>query len=150
MIKIRPLVDSNLEQILSIENNAAPFPWSKEAHQDAIIQQYPSLVLTQADMIAGFIVFNYYLDECHLLNLVIDPSFQSQGYGKKLANKMMEQAREKGMKTVILEVRESNSSAIKLYERLGFKQIGTRKNYYRGNLKQDLAREDAIVMQKPL
>ncbi len=150
MIKIRPLADSDIEQILSIENNAAPFPWSKLAHQDAIIQQYPSIVMTQADKLVGFIIFNYYLDECHLLNLVIASQFQGRGYGKELTNEMMQQARAKEMKTVLLEVRKSNNSAIKLYERLGFTQIGNRKNYYRGNLQQDLAREDAIVMQKPL
>ena len=85
-------------------------------------------------------------EESHLLNIRIKKEERGLVYGEKLLNKMIIAAEVMGSKKVILEVRISNKSAYKLYEKLGFEEIGMRKNYYR--LPQ--GREDAFVMSKSL
>ncbi|NVJ65411.1 MAG: ribosomal protein S18-alanine N-acetyltransferase [Gammaproteobacteria bacterium] len=149
-ISIRPLVSSDLTKICAIETKATLFPWTEKAHQDSIEAGYPSLVLTSNNQLAGFIVFNYLADECHLLNIVVATEFQGKGFAKILIAEMLKKARSNQMSQVILEVRRSNLAAISLYQQLGFSQIGVRKDYYRGHLLAQSSREDAIVMQKAL
>ncbi len=145
-----PLQAKNLAEVFKIENKASKHPWSKKAHQDSVQQNYPSLFLTSQGKMVGFIVFNFLADECHLLNIAIDPELQGNGHGQQLIKAMIDEAELAQMKMVILEVRKSNLSALNLYRKLNFEQIGLRKNYYRSSSEQDSTREDAIVMQKAL
>lgn len=147
---IRKIQKNDLLELVQLEEIATDFPWSEKAHQDAITQNYPSLLIEIQSDIAAFIVFNAYVDECHLLNLVVKPEYQGHGFAKQLFQAMYQYAIDSHLSRIILEVRISNVAAINLYRQLGFKQIGERKNYYRGNPNQDLAREDAIVMEKIL
>ncbi|MCU7808799.1 MAG: GNAT family N-acetyltransferase, partial [Candidatus Thiodiazotropha sp. (ex Semelilucina semeliformis)] len=67
--------------------------------------------------------------------------------GNKLIQRLLKVARQHGAETAFLEVRSSNLAALKLYEDLGFVEIGQRKNYYPA---ADRAREDAVVMSLEL
>ncbi len=149
-LHFRNITKQNLPELLAIEQAATPFPWSEKAHADAIHCNYPSLLLEIENKIKGFVIFNWLADECHLLNIVIAPVSQGQGLAKALIMQMLELADSQNMSKVILEVRASNTPAMALYKKLGFEQIGLRKNYYRGNLTQESGREDAIVMKKAL
>ncbi len=145
--QIRPLTTDDLPQLLALELQVTQFPWSEKAHQDGIEQGYPSLVLMNNDKLIGFVIFNFYVDECHLLNLAIAPDYQGQGLAKVLLNKLFSIAAQEQMQQIILEVRSSNLAAIRLYQQQGFEKIGLRKNYYKGNSRNQYAREDAIVMK---
>ena len=67
-----------------------------------------------------------------------------QGVGRMQLDKLVQRAREKGMQSVLLEVRPSNQRALEVYQRYGFLEIGRRKGYYPA---ANSTREDAIVMR---
>jgi len=83
------------------------------------------------------------LDELELLNIVVAPSSQGLGLGTVLVEHLILFSKKNQFKNIFLEARASNATAIHLYLKSGFKQVGLRKNYYPG----DQGREDALVMQ---
>ena len=143
---IRPLGKKDLSQVCTIEKKTYPFPWTDAIHQDCVESYYPSLVLEFEKKIIGYAVFNYLYDECHLMNIAIDPDYQGKKFASRLIHGMYQRAKDANMEKVILEVRASNYPAIAFYKKEGFEEIGLRKNYY----KDEIHREDAIVMEKAL
>lgn len=89
----------------------------------------------------GFITVLIFLDCCDLLDIAVDENYRRQGIGKALFEKMLELTK---VTTVTLEVRESNSGAREFYERLSFKKISVRKNYYTAPT------EDAVIYQREI
>ena len=79
-------------------------------------------------------------DECHVTTIAVAPELRKQGLGRKLMVELLTRSREKGATCSTLEVRASNTPAIKMYEGLGFVSAGVRKAYYPNN------REDAVIM----
>ena len=82
------------------------------------------------------------LDEGQITNIATRPEYRRKGLGERVVCSLIEYAEAEGLKIISLEVRESNSAAISLYEKLGFSRVGVRKNFY------TLPRENAIVMTK--
>ena len=78
------------------------------------------------------------------MNVAVAPAFRRQGIGEGLMIALVDALRDKGMESLTLEVRASNSPAIALYDRLGFTEVGRRPNYYTD------PREDALIMRKEL
>ena len=137
---------SHLDNVLEIEEESNPFPWTELNFRDCLEKGYYALVLQRDKTFIGFAIMAISSEESHLLNIGIKKEERCLGYGEKLLNKMIIAAEVMGSKKIILEVRISNKSAYRLYEKLGFEEIGMRKNYYR--LPQ--GREDAFVMSKSL
>ena len=137
---------NHLDSVLEIERESNPYPWTARNFSDCIEKGYYSMVLEDNERLVGFAIMAISSEESHLLNIGIKKEERGLGYGEKLLNKMIIAAEVMGSKKIILEVRISNKSAYKLYEKLGFEEIGMRKNYYR--LPQ--GREDAFVMSKSL
>jgi ribosomal-protein-alanine N-acetyltransferase len=81
--------------------------------------------------------------EAHILNLCVREEFRIVGFGRRLLEHMLERASASGISEAFLEVRPSNLAAIRLYQRLGFEQIGIRRGYYQA----PDGREDAIVLK---
>lgn len=134
---------AQLPQVLAIEQRAYPFPWTEGIFRDCMKAGYGSWVLIDENgRIGGYAVTNLAVDEMHVLNLCVDPSFQRQGHGRRLLEHIMQLARVANATIVLLEVRKSNSAAIKLYDSEGFKRLGVRKNYYPAAG----GREDALVL----
>jgi ribosomal-protein-alanine N-acetyltransferase len=90
----------------------------------------------------GFIVVRILSPEMEILNLVVAAGSRRRGVAAKLFASAQEEAREENVSRVFLEVRESNSTAIAFYERIGFSKMGLRADYYRDPI------EDAILMEK--
>lgn len=143
---IRPLEVIDLEQVVAIEQEAHEYPWKKSIHLSCIEQEYPSLVLEADERILAYVVFNYLYDECHLMNITTQSSYQGQGIATQLIQSLYSNAKLAGMKSVLLEVRESNVPAISFYRRENFQEIGQRPGYY----PTSEGREGAIVMRKAL
>ncbi len=80
--------------------------------------------------IRGFLIARCLRDEWEIENIVVDKEFRRSGVGSSLVQKLVAEARTAGVSAVILEVRESNVPAMRLYESIGFKPEGRRKNYY--------------------
>ena len=96
-------------------------------------------VIENDDVVIGYIGRYYFLQEAEVLNFVVDESYQRQGYGQKLFDKMVEDM--KDVKKITLEVRASNIKGINFYTKNGFKQVGVRKRYYKNG-------EDALLLLK--
>ena len=86
-------------------------------------------VIENDDVVIGYIGRYYFFQEAEVLNFVVDESYQRQGYGQKLFDKMVEDM--KDVKKITLEVRASNIKGINFYTKNGFKQVGVRKKYYK-------------------
>jgi len=95
----------------------------------------------------GYSVLMPSLEEAHLLTIGIAAEHQRKGIGGELLGRMMAIAHDSGMCRVILEVRPSNTAALALYRKGGFRQIGLRRGYYPAD---NNGREDAIVMEYTL
>ncbi|MGL4268182.1 MAG: ribosomal protein S18-alanine N-acetyltransferase [Plesiomonas sp.] len=129
-----------------IECAAHAFPWSKQTFQDNFGERYLNLQLRHAEGLAGFAICQTVLDEATLFNLAVDPRYQGQGLGRALLQALVERLEARGVLTLWLEVRESNTPARALYEAEGFNEVSRRKNYY----PTADGREDAVIMALPL
>jgi [ribosomal protein S18]-alanine N-acetyltransferase len=98
-------------------------------------------VAERTGQISGLIVFRSMADEAEILNLAVEASQRRQGIGWLLVQKAIAECKAAGVRTIFLEVRESNQGAIRLYARAGFKQGGRRAEYYREPT------EDALILQ---
>lgn len=96
-------------------------------------------IIENDDVVIGYIGRYYFFQEAEVLNFVVDESYQRQGYGQKLFDKMVEDM--KDVKKITLEVRASNIKGINFYTKNGFKQVGVRKKYYKNG-------EDALLLLK--
>ncbi len=139
---------SDIDEVVHIEQQAYPFPWTRGNFVDSLSTHYDAWVLRDANqLLAGYFLLMHAVDEVHLLNITVRPDLQGRGVGRLLLDKVRQQATEAGMTSVLLEVRPSNQHALMVYGHLGFEHIGLRKNYYPAGSGE---REDAIVMRLTL
>ena len=95
---------------------------------------------------AAFAITQVVLDEATLFNIAVDPAWQRKGLGRQLLEHLIGELEKRGVLTLWLEVRASNTAAIALYESLGFNEATIRRNYY----PTAQGREDAIIMALPI
>jgi [ribosomal protein S18]-alanine N-acetyltransferase len=139
----------DFDDVLEIENLVFPYPWTKGNFADSLHSGYAMFGLRSSldgELIAYAVVMPV-VDELHLLNVAVHAAQQGQGYGRWMLDQLCDYAHDQGHTSLLLEVRVSNSAAIKLYSRYGFAEIGRRKSYYPA---ANGTREDAVVMRLPL
>lgn len=138
----------DLDEVLAIENVVYPHPWTRGNFLDSLYSGYETWALRDGSgVLVGYFLLMIGVDEAHLLNVSVRRDLQGQGMGRKLLDKIVAVAQEKGTTSILLEVRPSNEHALAVYRRYGFSQIGIRKGYYPD---VNRAREDAIVMRLPI
>ena len=138
-VTIRSLGYSDLPQVISIERRAFPTPWSLAMF--VLELSKPSgvcLAAIEDRRVVGYLICARYADVWHLMNIAIDPPMRRRGIATALLEEMIARAGEDASYT--LEVRPSNSTAIALYERFGFRSAGMRRRYYTDT------GEDAVIM----
>ncbi|WP_171257924.1 ribosomal protein S18-alanine N-acetyltransferase [Acinetobacter gyllenbergii] len=140
---IRLMQESDLDSVAAIERLVQTHPWSKQQFQESLAS-YQCTVYEQANQVVGFCILQPVLDEANLLLMAIHPSQQGRGLGYTLLDDSIQQLKNNPIQ-IFLEVRESNTAAIGLYEKTGFHQIDLRKNYYPN---PDGSREHAVIMVK--
>jgi len=124
----------DLPEVLAIEKVSFPNPWLEvtfraEIQNDDI--SFPLVAVDRRDQkIIGYIIYWRILREIQINNIAVHPDFRRLRIGEGMLCDVIEAARKEGMTFVSLEVRPSNLGARKLYEKLGFKFLGIRKNYY--------------------
>jgi len=141
-----PMVLSDLDAVLCIERQACRFPWSRGNFVDSMTSGYLCQVCRSDEEILGYFILMMAADEAHLLNIVVAPTHQGKKLGAYLLHQAMMMAQDAGGRILLLEVRPSNAAALALYRRVGFRQIGVRRNYYRDTE----GSEDAVVMSRAL
>lgn len=135
---IRKAQISDLEEILRIENENFETPWSLESFLSELSASYSTCYVYEENFkVIGYIVLYIILNEIEIANISVDKNFQGKRVGFKLLDFVLKKYR--GF-IFFLEVRVDNFRAIKLYEKIGFKRIGLRKDYYGKG-------KDAILMK---
>ena len=141
---LRPMLESDIADILQIECAAYAFPWNRNIFRGCLREDYCCRVLEMDGEIAGYAIMSMGKDEAHLLNLCVDPDRHGMGLGDQLLKFVFDFARNHKAVTTFLEVRPSNKAARRFYERRGFVEVGMRTNYYPARF----GREDAIIMAR--
>ena len=141
---LHPMTTAQLDAVLAVEVSAYPFPWTRGNFIDSLAAGHPAWLLQdRAGGLLGYFVAMTGVEEMHLLNITVAPAAQRQGHARVLMAALVEQSRARAARQLWLEVRLGNAVARAVYERLGFVQVGVRKNYYPAAFGR---REDAIVM----
>lgn len=140
--QFRAMHIADLDTIMVIEPQIYPYPWTRGNFSDSLNSGYTAQTLLEGEEIIGYSLMMLVLDEAHLLNLSVAKTYQKQGFGRALLEHMVDVAKSKQMANMFLEVRQSNLSAIALYENMGFNEMAIRRNYYPAAN----GREDAILM----
>lgn len=143
---LRKLHRSDLTQLLAIEQATHLMPWTENTFKTCFQTGCLGWVIESEKKMVGFIIISLRSSECHILNLCVDPHYQHQGLGRQLLEHAMTQAKQHGVEMIYLEVRRSNTRAISLYEKEGFRLLGERKEYYPSHE----GHEDALVLAKML
>ncbi len=145
--RVRPMHRSDLDAVMRIEQAIYPFPWTPGNFGDSLKSGYDAWVFESALQLIGYAVLMWIPDEVHLLNISVAQPLQGRGYGRAMLDWLCEDARRRGARAVMLEVRPSNVVARALYASKGFTQIGLRKRYYPAH---GDSREDALVLRRML
>lgn len=139
---------ADISDVLAIENDVYPFPWTRGNFLDSINSGYETWLLRDgAGILNGYFLLMPSVDDAHLLNITVHRDLQGQGIGLLLLDKAKAITMERRLQAMLLEVRPSNDRAERIYKRYGFTRIGIRKGYYPAPNNQ---REDAIVMKLAL
>jgi ribosomal-protein-alanine N-acetyltransferase len=142
-VRLEPLTEPLLDGVLRIENSAYAHPWTRGNFADSLKSGYQMLALMGGDTLIGYFVAMEGVQEVHLLNITVAPTFQGQGYGVLMLDALTLWARSRHAECLWLEVRVSNARAMQVYQRYGYVRVGERKNYYPAKHGQ---REHAVVM----
>jgi ribosomal-protein-alanine N-acetyltransferase len=142
MASVRPAKVTDFDSIYEIECACFKNPWLKEPFFEDFCDNPDSFwwVAMVERKIVGFCGLWRQFDEYHIINVCVMPEFRRNRLGSELVSAMLSKADEENVKLLLLEVRVSNTAAIKLYGSFGFKSTYVRKKYYQDN------DEDAIVM----
>ena len=137
---IRRLTYADLPQVIAIERRAFPAPWSLamfvlELSKPAGI----CLAAVEGKTVVGYMICSRYDTVWHVMNIAVDPELQRKGLGSAMLTHLLAEVGDDRARYT-LEVRQSNVSAIRLYERFGFRAAGLRRRYYQDN------GEDAVIM----
>jgi len=142
--RIEPLSgDDDLTGVLEVEEESFTNPWTREMYAWELQNRevcHIDLVRTPDCPVAGFCAFWVVFDEIHINNVAIRHRFRGRGMGTALITHVLRAGAGRGARRATLEVRASNTDALRLYTRLGFYVAGTRRQYYSKPV------EDALIL----
>lgn len=141
-IEVKEATLEDIEDFLEIEKDSFADPWSKDLFTSELSDQvrriYFKAIIKNNKV--GFIGLWFIMDECHIVNIAVHKDYRNKGIAKELVKEAINECKKRHIKGLTLEVREGNLKALNLYESLGFKKAGLRKNYY------EKEGEDGIIM----
>lgn len=136
---IRRATIDDIDGIYYLEKQYPIDMYSMDIIRDTFANNYyENLVITIDDNIIGYISVTNIYEECNLVKIIIDENHRKKGYATKLINKVLNDAVEKQVQKVYLEVRSNNIPAKNLYEKIGFKKTNTREKYYSDGMSADI------------
>jgi [ribosomal protein S18]-alanine N-acetyltransferase len=145
-LEVRPLTSDDLSAILELDKICFDGLWTMEGYQRELDSPNSELLglfspLTVVKLL-GMGCFWSILDEAHITILAVHPQYRGRGFGNTLLHALLKLARDRGLERATLEVRASNSVAIALYQKFGFKTAGLRRRYYKDKDND----EDALIL----
>lgn len=141
-MQIRLMCSADIDALVAIDTAASAFPWSRAKFIESFKVDAPCFVVDAEGQAVAFAIYSQVLDEASLLNIAVEPAYQGGGYGSALLGQSLDRIRASAS-CCFLEVRDSNETAIRLYQQAGFEQVGERRNYYPA----EQGREHARVMR---
>ncbi len=145
-VGIRPMTEADVAEVFAIERASYQFPWSEGIFRDCLRVGYVCRVLALESRVIGYGVMSVGAGEAHVLNLCVSDADRCRGLGRRMLDYLLERGAAAGMSEAFLEVRPSNTAAIRLYLAIGFEQVGMRRGYYQAVG----GREDAAVLRLTL
>ncbi|MEA1972453.1 MAG: ribosomal protein S18-alanine N-acetyltransferase [Candidatus Cloacimonadota bacterium] len=139
LLKIELIEQDDIQEIMRIENSLFAVPWSEETFTIDDKEQ-PSYKLLMNDILIGYLCGIIIQNVFYISNIAIDKKYQRKGYASYFLNKIIDKKIAQNFKKFILEVRENNKKALKLYKKLHFRIYQRKKNYYFNPV------EDALVL----
>ncbi len=126
----RALAEVDLFHVANLEASVYAFPWSFGNFKDSLTSGYRCFGLFDAKRLVAYTIVMVSLDESHLLNVAVVGDLQSKGVGRFMLDCAIADAKAAHCEMLYLEVRPSNAVALSLYDKMGFKQLGQRRDYY--------------------
>jgi ribosomal-protein-alanine N-acetyltransferase len=140
--------EEDIPSILEIEAASFQNPWRASSFSGEIANRgisFPYVIVHRnLERIVGYIIYWKIQEEIQVSNFAVHPDFRGRGIGEAVMRSVIKAIQRDGGVYIFLEVRPSNLAARNLYRKLGFKVLGTRKDYYHTPL------EDALIMGRPL
>ena len=135
--------ECHVSAVAALETICFSDPWSENSVSSELKNKLSLwLVAEENGTVAGYIGSQTCGEESDVMNVAVHPDFRRRGIAEALVNALVADLKAIGSHCLTLEVRASNVPAIALYEKMGFSEIGRRKNYYRN------PREDALILRK--
>lgn len=145
MLDIRLMTESDISQVVAIEEESFSTPWSEKSFRDSLKNKDTLfLIACEDNVIKGYCGMYISFDEGSITNIAVQPKFRKEGIASSIIIELLKASYIRNVTKIFLEVRVSNEVAIKLYEKFGFKKVGVRKNFY------ERPKEDALIMMKEI
>lgn len=142
---LRNMSQADVPAVVRIEQTSYSVPWSETTFRGLLRRRDAELVVAMlGEDVVGYAVFWCVVDQGELGNVAVTESARGRGIGELLVGEVIRRAAARGVREVFLEVRPSNATARRLYERFGFRMVGRRRNYYQEPV------EDALVLRRPV
>lgn len=143
MIRYELMNEAHVAQIAQLEKRCFSDPWSENSIRSELTGRLSLWVVAlDGDTVAGYIGSQSVLGESDMMNVAVAPEYRRRGIAQALILELIRRLSQQGNRSLMLEVRASNTPAIALYHKLGFAQVGRRPNYYRN------PKEDALILRK--
>ncbi len=138
---IEKMTSAHIEEIAKLEKECFSTPWSEDGLKSELDNNFARFFVAFCEgKIAGYIGSHNILGEVYITNVAVFSEFRRNGVGNRLVEFLVNQMKSENAEFITLEVRESNSNAIFLYEKCGFQKVGQRKDFY------EKPKENAILM----
>ena len=156
-----PMQLADLDEVLQIESESHLHPWTRGNFADSLAAgHWAYCIRPEVDQVVkgsyldpavlwAYCILYPAVDELHLLNITVSSRLRKHGLGQRMMAAIEGVAFQQKMPRIILEVRPTNTAALALYQKLGYEQIGMRKNYYPADPESG-SREDALVLAKSI
>lgn len=144
--RLRPMRAEDVERVISLEREVYEFPWTEGIFHDCLNVGYCCWVYEADGEVMAYGLMSVGVGEAHILNLCVHPKYRRRGFGHGMLMHLILLAQRYHADTIFLEVRPSNTTALKLYDSLGFSEVGCRRAYYPARN----GREDAVILAKEI
>ena len=143
MLTFRKITETDIEQIAELERKTFSDAWSVTSLSETCRQPQSFITVAEVDgNVAGYCIVYHVLDEAEIARIAVDETIRRQGIGSGLLAYTFSCCREKSIERMLLDVRESNTSAREFYKKHGFEEDGIRKDFY------EQPKEHAVLMSR--